>query len=139
MVLGPQRLVSLSAEYEQGGYLQKKIAETLNLLDELWIQGSELMRALGNFSEDSAVRIMTIHKSKGLEFDSVIILGVEEEAFFGKVVDERAAFFVAISRAKRQLKLTWSKVRETPTGKPYRWKTNRTPQAEFLGYASSGS
>jgi superfamily I DNA/RNA helicase len=78
---------------------------------------------------------MTIHKSKGLEFDSVVVLGVEQEAFFGKIVDERAAFFVAISRAKRRLKLTWAKERARPSGNPYRWHTKRTPQAEFLGYS----
>jgi superfamily I DNA/RNA helicase len=44
---------------------------------------------------------MTIHNSKGLEFDSVIMLGVEKEAFFGKIADERAAYFVGISRAFR--------------------------------------
>src|SRR5262249_51922156 len=119
-MIGPQRLASLAAEYEQGDYLQKKIDETLNRIDELWAQGSDVMNALGRFSEDSAIRIMTIHKSKGLEFDSVIVLGVEEETFFGKLVDERAAFFVAISRAKRRLRLTWVKKRPVPTGRPYR-------------------
>ena len=38
--------------------------------------------ALTAFSADRAVRIMSIHKSKGLEFDTVIMMGVEEETFW---------------------------------------------------------
>jgi superfamily I DNA/RNA helicase len=133
--VGAQKVAALSAEYEQGDYLKKKIDETLIRINELWTKGSDVRETLAKFSEDSAVRIMTIHKSKGLEFDSVVVLGVEQEAFFGKIVDERAAFFVAISRAKRRLKLTWAKERARPSGNPYRWHTKRTPQAEFLGYS----
>lgn len=33
--------------------------------------------------DDQAVRILTIHKSKGLEFDSTIIMAVENEIFLG--------------------------------------------------------
>jgi superfamily I DNA/RNA helicase len=80
------------------------------------------------------VRIMTIHKSKGLEFDTVVLLAVEEQAFWGKTADERSAFFVGISRAKRRLKLTWAAQRAVPSGKPWRWATVRTPQKEFIGY-----
>jgi superfamily I DNA/RNA helicase len=81
------------------------------------------------------VRILTIHKSKGLEFDSVIILGVEDQTFWGEADAERCAFFVGVSRAKRRLVLTSSNCRKTPPSNPYRWQEQRTPHAEFLGYA----
>src|SRR5262249_38272244 len=81
--LGDEIIRSLSAEYERGDYLKKKIEETLERINVLWETSSGLISALARFSEDLAVRIMTIHKSKGLEFHSVILLGIEEEAFFG--------------------------------------------------------
>lgn len=76
---------------------------------------------------------MTIHKCKGLEFDTVIILGVEKETFWGKPIEERSAFFVGISRAKNRLYLTVSNYRERPNG-ARRWDENRTGHEEFLEY-----
>jgi ATP-dependent exoDNAse (exonuclease V) beta subunit len=46
-----------------------------------------MSQALKRFSGEEAVRILTIHKSKGLEFDSVIMMAVEKETFFGKIED----------------------------------------------------
>jgi superfamily I DNA/RNA helicase len=80
------------------------------------------------------VRIMSIHKSKGLEFDTVIVLGVEKQTFWGEEEAERSAYFVAISRAKRRLFLTVCNQRERPDGVK-RWDVNRTEHAEFIGYA----
>lgn len=92
--------------------------------------------ALRRFSDDQAVRILTIHKSKGLEFDSVILLGVETETFWGKEDEERCAFFVGASRAKQRLVMTVCALRETPPSGPYRWKEKKKPHAEFIGYAT---
>jgi len=78
---------------------------------------------------------MTIHKSKGLEFDTVAILGVEKQTFWGEEDAERSAYFVGISRAKRKLWLTHCATRERPAGYTKRWDLNRTPHLEFLGYA----
>ena len=80
---------------------------------------------------------MTIHKSKGLEFHSVIMLAIENETYWAEATTERSVFFVGISRAKQRLLLTWSKQRPTPSTKPRRWNTARTPHEEFLGYADT--
>jgi superfamily I DNA/RNA helicase len=133
--LGTPLVRSLSAEYEQGLYLNTKIKETGDRIAELWEQGGSLVQALFRFSEDRAVRILTIHKSKGLEFHSVILMGVEHQAFFGKIDDERAAFFVGISRAKQRLVLTSVEHRPRPKAQVKRWDEKRTAQEEFLGYA----
>ena len=77
---------------------------------------------------------MSIHKSKGLEFDAVAIVAVEHEMYFGKPGDARATFFVGISRAKQELLLTHAGNRSRPLG-ARRWSTQRTPHQEFLGYA----
>jgi superfamily I DNA/RNA helicase len=132
---GQESLTALSADYEQGDRLQVLIDETFERLETLLQQQPDLIKVLASFSEDSAVRVMTIHKSKGLEFDTVVMLGIENQTFFGKIGDERAAYFVGISRAKRVLVLTNTSRRSRPTGYQRRWDEQRTPQHEFLGYA----
>lgn len=136
-LLGREAIAALSADYERGSRVDDVIAQTMDRISELVALDPDSAGALSRFSEDSAVRIMTIHKSKGLEFDSVILLGVEEQAFFGKRADERSAFFVGISRAKRRLYLTVAKHRERPPAALRRWDEARSPIQEFLGYATS--
>ena len=87
-------------------------------------------------SDRKRVKILTLHKSKGLEFDSVIILGVENQTFWGNLDEERCAFFVGVSRAKSRLILTVAGRRESPASNPPRWQEQRTQQNEFLGYAT---
>ena len=62
-------------------------------------------------------------------------MGVENETFWGKAEDERCAFFVGVSRAKRRLVMTVCEKRETPPSNPYRWSEIRTVHKEFIGYA----
>jgi len=60
------------------------------------------------------VNIMTIHSAKGLEFDTVFIVGLEEGIFPSSrsieerdgLEEERRLFYVAITRAKKNLYLT---------------------------------
>jgi superfamily I DNA/RNA helicase len=57
---------------------------------------------------------MTIHKSKGLEYHTVIFMGLEDGAFwsYDKQPDEdKCAFFVALSRAKERVAFTFSRNR----------------------------
>jgi superfamily I DNA/RNA helicase len=135
--VGSDALIGLSVDYEQGNRLEEVIAETFDRTEELLAIAVHPVQALARFSEDNAVRIMTIHKSKGLEFDTVCVLGVEKEMFWGKLPEERAAFFVAISRAKRCLWLTHAAHRSRPKGFSGRWSESRTPHPEFLAYAAS--
>lgn len=65
------------------------------------------------------ISLMTVHASKGLEFPAVIVCGLEEDLFPHKnsassnnaVMEERRLFYVAVTRAKRKLTLTWAKER----------------------------
>lgn len=134
--IGISNLMALSPDYESLARLKEVIQETKKHIEELFKIEPDLLKALSRFSDDQAVRILTIHKCKGLEFDSVIILGVEEETFWGKEADERCAFFVAMSRAKRRLILTNSQTRRTPPSNPFRWNMQRNGHSEFLGYAA---
>lgn len=70
-------------------------------------------------SNEPAVTLMTVHGSKGLEFPVVFIAGLEEELFpiggrIGEEVDveeERRLFYVAITRAEKQLYFSFAKNR----------------------------
>jgi DNA helicase II / ATP-dependent DNA helicase PcrA len=63
-------------------------------------------------SESSAhnIRCMTVHASKGLEFETVIVAGLRDGIFPDKYTDieeERRLFYVAITRAKKNLYLLY--------------------------------
>lgn len=70
--------------------------------------------AVNNFKGENTIPIMTIHKSKGLEFEHVYFIGLEDAAF--KYIDDPEnqdinAVFVAISRAKKRFTFTHSRDR----------------------------
>jgi len=132
--IGIEVLTALSPEYESHSRLKEVMRNTKSQIEELLKLDSNLPKALERFSHDQAVRILSIHKSKGLEFDSVIILAVEDQMFWGKADAERSAFFVGVSRAKRRLVLTVSDHRKTPASNPYRWEERRVGHDEFLSY-----
>jgi superfamily I DNA/RNA helicase len=134
--MGVATLSALSPDYESRPYLDAVIKSIRTRIEDLLKIEPHLPKALTRFSDDQAVRILTIHKSKGLEFDSVIILGVETETFWGNADAERCGFFVGISRAKSRLVLTVSDRRDTPTSNARRWREVRTPHEEFMGYAA---
>jgi superfamily I DNA/RNA helicase len=131
-----ETLVSLSPDYESHDRLKEVIHDTKTRIEELLKLEPDLPKTLERFSDDQAVRILTIHKSKGLEFDSVIIMAVEKEIFFGDQDENRCAYFVGVSRAKKRLVLTHTDQRERPAGHTRRWDVQRTAQNEYFGYAT---
>lgn len=130
-----ETLVSLSPDYESRHRLREVIRGTKLRIEELLKAEPDLPKALERFSDDQSVRILTIHKSKGLEFDSVVIMAVEEEAFFSNQDENRCAFFVGVSRAKRRLVLTHADHRERPAEHTGRWDTERKAHMEYIDYA----
>ncbi len=66
-----------------------------------------------------AIQLMTVHSAKGLEFDAVFITGIEEGLFPHEqslsdadgVEEERRLMYVAITRAKKRLYLSFSQTR----------------------------
>lgn len=135
-IVGRDAIVGLSSEYAHGDYLQQQIEATIGRVHMLLSDSKDSATALASFSGDRAVRIMSIHKSKGLEFDTVVVLGVEKQTFWSDADTERSAFFVGISRAKRRLSLTVCEKRERPEGANNRWNVGRTEHDEFIGYAT---
>ena len=67
--------------------------------------------ALNNFKGENSIPIMTIHKSKGLEYDVVFFIGLEDDAFWNfnnQKNEDFCTFFVALSRAKKRVDFTFS-------------------------------
>lgn len=70
--------------------------------------------------DTSGILLMTCHASKGLEFDSVAVVGLEETLFplgdeYTEDMDfeeERRLFYVAMTRAKKRLALSRALIRE---------------------------
>jgi DNA helicase II / ATP-dependent DNA helicase PcrA len=72
--------------------------------------------------EKSGVRLMTVHASKGLEFDIVFVSGLEDGLFPHQKItkedispeeaeEERRLFYVALTRARKKVFLTYAQVR----------------------------
>ncbi|MBB2926999.1 UvrD-helicase domain-containing protein [Paraburkholderia silvatlantica] len=89
------------------------------------IQTVALMSMLEGKEEDpDAVRLSTVHASKGLEYPHVFLVGVEEGIMphrggseddvidEGRIEEERRLMYVAITRAQRSLHLNWCKKRK---------------------------
>lgn len=132
---GIDQITGLSADYRSKARRESVIQQTKERLGELLEEDLDVAQALAHFGGHDALRIMSIHKSKGLEFDTVVILGVENESFWANEDEERCLFFVGISRAKRRLVLTHCDFRERPTGYTRQWMEERSGHEEFLGYA----
>ena len=67
---------------------------------------------------EDGVRLMTVHAAKGLEFDQVFLVGMEEELFphaiaigEGQLEEERRLCYVAMTRARRSLFLSAARSR----------------------------
>ena len=136
-VVGIDAIVAMSSDYAHGARLTELVDALITRLQNLLALENDVSVALSAFSADRAVRVMSIHKSKGLEFDTVVVMGVEKETFWGKPDDERYAYFVAVSRAKQHLILTTASSRERPSDFPSNrpWNIIRHQHAEFIGYA----
>lgn len=72
--------------------------------------------------EKKGVRLMTVHSSKGLEFDHVFVVGLEQDLFPHKNIgnrkrgkeeeeEERRLFYVAVTRARKHLYLCHAELR----------------------------
>ena len=77
----------------------------------------------------NAVRLMTLHASKGLEFETVFLIGVNQGLIplrcrnYEQEEEERRLFFVGITRAKDELELSWYTNPDEPgaIGEPSRY------------------
>ncbi len=71
--------------------------------------------------DTETIRLTTVHQAKGLEYDIVFVIGVTEGQFptsrsveAGDVEEERRLFYVAATRAKNELYISYPKVSSRP-------------------------
>lgn len=112
--LGEDNLRAHYREYSQGSHysqVKKSLATTLAAcLDKT----ADWKAALDEFEGVDIVPLLTIHSSKGLEFDTVIFVGLDDQAwwsFVNNAAEGRLTFFVAFSRAKRRVLFTYCEAR----------------------------
>jgi DNA helicase-2/ATP-dependent DNA helicase PcrA len=96
------------------------IAEYFPSLDR-FLSSVSLLTDEENKDEDMSdkVKLMTIHAAKGLEFDRVFVSGMEENLFPSslslaspeELEEERRLFYVAVTRARQTLTLTYAQSR----------------------------
>ena len=109
---------------ERGRGGRDRDGEEKNLLE--LTQMVALMSMLeGQDETPDAVRMSTLHASKGLEYPHVFLVGVEEgilphkgdpddpiEKIAARIQEERRLMYVGITRAQRTLQITWCKKRK---------------------------
>ena len=113
-----RELVSLAARYDALGS-EEAIEQ---LIEDAALQSDQDELKDASESED-AVKLMTIHAAKGLEFPYVFITGLEEGLFPHERIaggegsprvdteEERRLFYVALTRAEKQIFLSYANVR----------------------------
>src|SRR5690606_29204988 len=121
---GYARMLREEGTLEAGGRLEN-LQELLNIAAEFTAAGFEdtpedflahvaLTAEVDLTGEDDAVSLMTLHSAKGLEFDVVYLIGLEEGLFphvrslddAAGLEEERRLCYVGMTRARRRLYLT---------------------------------
>ena len=80
---GAPAIAALAPEYDSPGRVQQITRDVIDRIGEMLASGNAPAKTLELLAAESGVRVMSIHKSKGLEFDAVVIPAVEHEMFFG--------------------------------------------------------
>lgn len=109
-----RELLTVIREFEER--YETTNSERLELVD--FLQEIALISDIDNFDENAdTVILMTLHNAKGLEFDNVFIIGMEEGIFphirsitsgYDDIEEERRLCYVGMTRAKSRLIMTSS-------------------------------
>lgn len=97
------------------------LALSCSSLEELQTRIAEQSRSLRNPPENAVV-LSTIHSAKGLEWDTVFLVGVEDgvlpHANSEDIEEERRVAYVGMTRAERRLGITYSAERYGDNSRP---------------------
>jgi DNA helicase-2/ATP-dependent DNA helicase PcrA len=117
-----RELATLAIKYDHlplGEGIEKLIEEAALATDQDSLDLPGQNRQAGK--NENAVKLMTVHASKGLEFDYVFIAGLEEGLFPHEKMntvknkedseEERRLFYVALTRARKKIFLTYANTR----------------------------
>src|SRR5271157_3747367 len=121
-----EELVNGAAEAEEQG---------VSLSD--FLDHASLVSDTDEFDERSRVTMMTLHSAKGLEFETVFLVGMEEGLFPHQfsidddagIEEERRLCYVGMTRAKDRLTLSWARQRRSYARESF----EQTNPSRFLG------
>ena len=108
--LGEDNIKAAYSEYGQGTWYNQMLQKAVHYLHQSCENHESWNTALDDFEGVNSIPLMTIHKSKGLEYHTVIFLALDDRAWwsFRREPDEaRSTFFVAFSRAKQRVIFTY--------------------------------
>ncbi len=129
MADGYDRVLNIEEFY---GYFREFIENNPDTTIEEFLNEISLQTDQDQLGED-VVTIMTIHASKGLEFEYIYVIGLEEEFFpllgNSDIEEERRLGYVAMTRAKSHLTLSYVDSRF------YKGQRVRIKRSRFLGEA----
>jgi len=130
MVDGFERVLNIDEFF---GYFRDTILKDSELTLEKFLNDIALQSDQDQV-EQNAINIMSVHASKGLEFEHLYVIGMEEEFFplLGEgsdIEEERRLAYVAFTRAKRNLTLCYIDSRF------YKGKRKSVQKSRFLGEA----
>jgi ATP-dependent DNA helicase UvrD/PcrA len=111
-----EELVGVAEEFDLNRELEGDGAEPAPL--EEFLQQISLYTEQDGLGDESVITLMTLHNAKGLEYDTVFMVGCEDGAFphmraleEGGEEEERRLCYVGITRARRRLYMTWARER----------------------------
>jgi DNA helicase II / ATP-dependent DNA helicase PcrA len=110
-----EELIGMAAEFDANHELEGEGEATA--LEE-FLQQISLYTQQDDLRDESAITLMTLHNAKGLEYETVFVVGCEDGAFphmksleEGGEEEERRLCYVAITRARSRLYMTWTRER----------------------------
>ncbi len=110
-----EELVGVAAEFDVDREMEGE--GELRPLEE-FLQQISLYTEQDELRDESVITLMTLHNAKGLEYETVLIVGCEDGAFphmqaleEGGEEEERRLCYVGITRARKRLYMTWARER----------------------------
>ena len=97
-------------EYHQGGWYSQVVEKAVSYLFQSCLNSTDWPSALDDFEGANSVPLMTIHKSKGLEYHTIVFLALDDNAWWNfqyEPQESRSTFFVAFSRAEQRVIFTY--------------------------------
>jgi DNA helicase-2/ATP-dependent DNA helicase PcrA len=121
-----EELVNAAAEAEEQGLALAEFLDHASLVSDT-----------DDYDERSRVTLMTLHSAKGLEFETVFLVGMEEGLFPHEfsiddeagIEEERRLCYVGMTRAKDRLTLSWARQRRSYARDSF----EQTKPSRFLG------
>jgi superfamily I DNA/RNA helicase len=112
--IGKANILAASPAYRQGDWFDKVSEAAALHLERSGKSARSWSEALDEYEGVHSVPLMTIHKSKGLEYHTVIFVGLDDSAWWNFANDKfeaTAGFFVAFTRAKQRVVFSYCAMR----------------------------